>query len=452
VAVDPGRICRRNDLPQGPGPVIYWMSREQRLADNWGLLHAQELALAKGAPLGVTFCLAPTFLGATLRQYGFMLRGLAEMEQGLARLGIPFMLLTGEPPLTMASLAAQVGAGAVVTDFDPLQIKQQWQVEAARLLPVSLLEVDGHNIVPCRLVSDHREYGARTLRPKILRLLPRSLTEFPPLVPHPHPWPAPSAPVDWQRLRAGLTVDRSVAETTVTPGSRAGHRSLAAFLGDGLPRFATESNDPTKEAQSGLSPYLHFGQLAPQRVALAVAAGGDDANRSAFLEQLIVRRELADNFCLHTPDYDSVSCFPSWAAATLERHRYDPRPYRYTPEQLETGQSHDRLWNAAQLQMVHAGTMPGYLRMYWAKKILEWSPTVEEALATAIRFNDRYQLDGRDANGYTGIAWSMGGVHDRPWGERPVYGTIRSMTFDGCRRKFDVDAYCRQVQQSIQRG
>jgi deoxyribodipyrimidine photo-lyase len=450
--LDPARIFPLNDRPQGPGPVIYWMSREQRLADNWGLLHAQQLALDAGAPLAVAFCLAPAFLGATLRHYGFMLRGLAEVEKGLARLNIPFLLLQGEPPRTITTLAKETGAGAVVTDFDPLRIKQQWQREAACLLPVSIAEVDGHNIVPCRFVSDHREYGARTIRPKIHRLLSRFLTEFPSLVPHPHPLQKKPAAVDWQQIRAGLHVDRKVKETNVTPGGNAAHQALAAFLEEGLPRYATESNDPTKNAQSGLSPYLHFGQLAPQRAALAIAAGGDDASRNAFLEQLVVRRELSDNFCLHTPDYNSVSCFPSWAAATLERRRFDPRPYIYSPEALEEGRSHDPLWNAAQLQMVHEGAMPGYLRMYWAKKILEWSPSPEDAMATAIRLNDRYQLDGRDPNGYTGIAWSMGGVHDRPWGERPVYGTIRSMTYDGCRRKFDVDAYCRRVQQSIQRG
>jgi deoxyribodipyrimidine photo-lyase len=450
--LDPARIFSLNARPQGAGPVIYWMSREQRLSDNWGLLHAQELALAAGAPLAVAFCLAPAFLGATLRQYGFMLRGLAEVGQGLASLHIPFLLLQGDPPAAIALLARQIKAGAVVTDFDPLRIKQQWQQEAARLLPAALLEVDGHNIVPCRFVSDHREYGARTIRPKIHRLLPRFLTGFPTLVPHPHRWPRPGPALDWQGIMAGLQVDRRVPESGLTPGSHAGHRTLAAFLEERLPRYATESNDPTREAQSGLSPYLHFGQLAPQRVALAAAAGGDDTSRNAFLEQLMVRRELSDNFCLHTPDYDRTTCFPAWAAATLERHRHDPRPYCYSPERLEEGRSHDPLWNAAQLEMVHSGTMPGYLRMYWAKKILEWSPDVEEALATAIRLNDRYQLDGRDPNGYTGIAWSLGGVHDRPWGERPVFGTIRTMTLEGCRRKFDVDAYCRRVLEGIQRG
>ena len=192
----------------------------------------------------------------------------------------------------------------------------------------------------------------------------------------------------------------------------------------------TDRNDPLKNGQSGLSPYLHFGQIAAQRVALEVmgSAGPTDA-RKAFLEELIVRRELSDNFCFYNPRYDRVDGFPAWARATLDRHRRDPRDYLYTPEQFEQARTHDDLWNAAQREMVRTGKMHGYLRMYWAKKILEWTPSPEEALKIAITLNDRYELDGRDPNGYAGIAWSLGGVHDRPWGERKVFGMIRYMSY-----------------------
>ena len=204
----------------------------------------------------------------------------------------------------------------------------------------------------------------------------------------------------------------------------------------------TDRNDPLKNGQSNLSPYLHFGQIAAQRVALEVmgSSGPTDA-RKAFLEELIVRRELSDNFCFYNPRYDRVDGFPAWAQATLERHRRDPRDYGYTPEQFEQAQTHDDLWNAAQREMVRTGKMHGYLRMYWAKKILEWTPSPEEALKIAITLNDRYELDGRDPNGYTGIAWSLGGVHDRPWGERKVFGLIRYMSANGCKSKFDVKGY-----------
>jgi deoxyribodipyrimidine photo-lyase len=229
------------------------------------------------------------------------------------------------------------------------------------------------------------------------------------------------------------------------PGESAAHRALAGFLDQRLEGYATDRNDPNRNGQSGLSPYLHFGHLAPQRVALAVAAGGTPDDRDAFLEELIIRRELSDNFCWYNNRYDQVEGFPDWARKTLDRHRADPREYRYSRGALERGETHDRLWNAAQKEMVLTGKMHGYLRMYWAKKILEWSGSPEEALAAAIFLNDRYELDGRDPNGYAGIAWSIGGVHDRPWGERPVFGMVRYMNYNGCARKFDVPGYIGRI-------
>ena len=193
---------------------------------------------------------------------------------------------------------------------------------------------------------------------------------------------------------------------------------------------------------SDLSPYLHFGQIAPQRVAREIQqADAPPEAKQAFLEELIVRRELSDNFCWYNPDYDKFSGFPEWAQKTLDQHRDDRREYLYSLEEFEQGRTHDALWNAAQLEMVLRGKMHGYLRMYWAKKILEWTASPEEALEIAIYLNDRYELDGRDPNGYVGVAWSIGGVHDRAWGERPVFGKIRYMNLSGCQRKFKVDQY-----------
>jgi deoxyribodipyrimidine photo-lyase len=204
---------------------------------------------------------------------------------------------------------------------------------------------------------------------------------------------------------------------------------------------------------SDLSPYLHFGQIASQRVAWEVRRAEAPAEaKQAFLEELIVRRELADNFCYYNPAYDQVAGFPAWAQQTLDQHRRDPRDYLYELPDWEAGRTHDDLWNAAQLEMVRRGKMHGYLRMYWAKKILEWSATPEEALATAIYLNDRYELDGRDPNGYTGVAWSIGGVHDRPWGERPVFGKIRYMSRAGCQRKFNVEQYIAWVRELPEGG
>jgi deoxyribodipyrimidine photo-lyase len=434
------------DGDRSSGPVVYWMSRDQRVADNWGLLHAQEEALARQSSLAVVFCLAPSFLGATLRQYAFMLSGLQEVERRLAALGIPFFLLGGEPVEELPRFIETEGASLLVTDFDPLRVKRTWRETVAERISIPFHEVDAHNIVPCRHASPKLEYSAATIRRKLDRLVPTFLEEYPRLVAHPFPWPRIPRPVPWADLLHRLPVDRSVPPVTgIVPGESAAHRALAAFLDWRLEGYATGRNDPNRNGQSGLSPYLHFGHLAPQRVALAVASGGISEGSAAFLEELIIRRELSDNFCWYNDRYDRVEGFPDWARKTLERHRGDPREYRYSRELLERGETHDPLWNAAQKEMILTGRMHGYLRMYWAKKILEWSGSPEEALATAIFLNDRYELDGRDPNGYAGIAWSIGGVHDRPWGERPVFGMIRYMNYTGCLRKFDVPAYVSRI-------
>nr|WP_049759821.1 deoxyribodipyrimidine photo-lyase [Pelobacter propionicus] len=444
--MDIRRIHPLNRREGQDGPVVYWMSRDQRAMDNWALLHAQELALERRAPLVVLFTLAPSFLGATLRQYGFMLRGLAETAQLLAKMNIPFYLLRGEPVGQLCSFVERNRVGTVVTDFDPLRVKRVWREGAARLCGVPFFEVDSHNIVPCRFVSDKQEYGAHTLRPKLRRLLADFLHEFPPLIPHPHAWPVPFQPLDPQGILSDLYMDRSVSElSNPLPGTRAAGERLRSFIAQGLEDYGLRRNDPCCDGQSELSPWLHFGQLAPQRVALeTVRTLSGSPSSEAFLDELIVRRELSDNFCLHNQAYDRLEGFPAWALKTLGEHRHDRREYLYTQEQFQDAETHDPLWNAAQRSLLLGGKMHGYLRMYWAKKILEWSASPEEALAVAIRLNDRYSLDGRDPNGYAGIAWSMGGVHDRAWGERPVFGKIRYMNDRGCRRKFDVDAYIRR--------
>jgi len=446
--VRPERLFVVNpDAAPARGPVLYWMSRDQRAEDNWALVHAQQEALIRGAPLAVVFCLAPDFLGATLRQYGFMLRGLAETEQALLRLGIGFVLLRGDPARELAAFARRIGAGLVVTEFDPLRVKTRWREAAAAALPMPLVEVDAHNIVPARHASPKQEFGAYTLRPKLRRLLPEFLVPIPAPCRHPHPWPGAAAPVNWPRVLRALRIDRTVGEVArFIPGAAAGRRMLRLFLERKLDAYPAAARDPAVDGLSNLSPYLHFGQLAAQRVALETrAAAANAAARDAFLEEMIVRRELADNFCLHNPHYDSPKGFPAWAARTLAEHAADPRPLCYSRTRLEAGDTHDELWNAAQREMVETGKMHGYLRMYWAKKILEWSASPAEALRTALELNDRYELDGRDPNGYVGAAWAIGGVHDRAWGERPVFGKIRYMNYNGCKSKFDIRAYIRRA-------
>jgi deoxyribodipyrimidine photo-lyase len=439
----PERVRLLKQGTPGKGPVIYWMSRDQRTRDNWALLYAQHQALQAKTPLVVVFCLVPQFLGATRRQYEFMLLGLQEVERDLAGKRIAFQLLPGHPEAVLPPFIESVQAGCLVTDFDPLQIKRLWKSYVARTIEIPFYEVDAHNIVPCWVASPKQEYGAYTLRPKIQRLLPDYLEDFPVLKKHPFFWKGEGEKTDWLRAIPQPETDPGTAPVKAfLAGEQAARKALKAFAGKGLASYAVDRNDPVRDGQSNLSPYLHFGQIAAQRVAMEIRGSAAPAeSKKVFLEELIVRRELSDNFCFYNPRYDRVDGFPSWARTTLDHHRGDSRDFLYTPEELERAETHDDLWNAAQLEMVRAGKMHGYLRMYWAKKILEWTKSPEEALETAITLNDRYELDGRDPNGYTGIAWSLGGVHDRAWGERKVFGKIRTMSYNGCKSKFDVKAY-----------
>jgi len=220
---------------------------------------------------------------------------------------------------------------------------------------------------------------------------------------------------------------------------------METFFEHKLGHYDRYKNDPNREATSNLSPYIHFGQIAAQRIALEALQFEPGSGQQAFLEELVVRRELADNFCYYNRLYDQFRGFPHWARQTLKDHWSDPRPYLYPLEQFEQAATHDPVWNAAQDEMRITGNMHGYMRMYWAKKILEWTQSPQQALDFAVYLNDRYQLDGRDPNGYAGIAWSIGGVHDRAFKERDVFGKIRYMSLKGLERKFDTAGYMAKI-------
>jgi deoxyribodipyrimidine photo-lyase len=441
--IAPQRVRLLKEGNDTGGPVVYWMTREQRVADNWALLQAQNFAVKHKRPLVVVFCLVPDYPGANIRHYGFMLKGLQEVEHNLQKLEIPFILLPGNPPETLARYLKKIKGAFLVTDFDPLRIKRFWQNDVAANMEGSFYVIDGHNIVPCWHASPKQEYGAYTLRPKLKKLLPVFLCDFPAIVSYSvGSKKISAAPVDWQKMYSYVR-DHSVQEVDwLMPGETAARVSAERFVKEGLHKYIQNRNDPNLDGQSNISPYLHFGHVAPQRVALLVNGSKIYAEaKEAFLEELIIRRELADNFCYYNENYDRFEGFPNWARKTLNDHRADKREYQYSRETFEQGKTHDELWNAAQHQMVEWGKMHGYLRMYWAKKILEWSASPEQALRTAVCLNDKYELDGRDPNGYTGIAWSMGGVHDRAWKERTVLGKVRYMSYAGCVRKFDVKQY-----------
>lgn len=425
------------------GPIVYWMSRDQRAQDNWALLYAQQLAIERRQQLIVVFCLVPTFLEATIRQYGFMLRGLAETFAELTNKNIPCYLLKGEPQEIIPTWLTEYNASLLITDFDPLKIKKYWKDKLLSAIHIPFHEIDAHNIVPCWVASPKLEYAAYTLRPKINKLLPLFLEEIPPLIKHPISGVASTPVLDLPQLLSSLQINHSVKEVEwLAPGSHAGQIVLSTFIKEKLPYYDTQSNDPTKDMQSHLSPYLHFGQLSAQRIALAILREQKITPAiESFLEELIIRRELADNFCFYNTHYDDVMAFHPWAHKTLSEHLDDVREYSYSLDDFEQAHTHDELWNAAQREMITTGKMHGYVRMYWAKKILEWSKTPKLAMDIAMYLNDKYELDGRDPNGYAGIAWSIGGVHDRAWGEREVFGKIRYMNYNGMKRKFDIKSY-----------
>lgn len=448
--VHPNRVRSLNTHPEQDGVVVYWMQRDQRAEDNWALLYAQNLAITKNQPLIVVFNVVPKFLDATIRQYGFMLRGLAEVAEKLEQKHIPFVLLEGDAVENLPHFVKKHKAGALITDFSPLKIVRGWKHKIARQVLCAFYEVDAHNVVPVWVASPKQEFGAYTIRPKIHKLLPEYLTDLPKLKNHPAKTKLEHKPFNLNKVFKSLEVNEEVAEVDwLTPGEKGAHKVFQRFLHKRFKAYATQRNDPNVEAQSELSPYFHFGQISAQRVAYEVSLMPASESRESYLEELIIRRELSDNFCFYNEHYDSFEGFPEWGKKTLNEHRRDTREYMYSYKQLESAKTHDDLWNAAQKEMVVTGKMHNYMRMYWAKKILEWTPDPETAFKYALKLNDTYELDGRDPNGYVGCAWSIGGLHDRAWGERPVFGKIRYMSYGGAKGKFDIKSYIARIDQLV---
>ncbi len=420
--------------------VLYWMSREQRVDFNFGILAASEYAAKHNLSLIVAFCVASEFLGASPEAFAFMGDGLRQIESGLKEKNIPFRLLRGHPPKEISHFAKSIDARAVFVDFDPIRIKKTWYGEFLEVYDGSVFEVDSRNIIPARLVSNKKEFAAYTIRPKIHKLLPQFLAE-----------PAQLHFQDGIQkfCENDFSGFNSLPRNKYFLGGRAaGLLKLKEFLDDKLDGYATNRNDPTHNACSELSPYLHFGQVSSLEVALAVKnSNANEESKAAYLEELIVRRELADNFCLYCDDYDNENSLEPWAKANMQASDEEPREYLYALSEFEAAVTHDPLWNAAQDELRLKGKIHGYMRMYWAKKILEWTPSTKEAFGIAVYLNDKYALDGRDPNGYAGIAWSLGGVHDRAWPSRKVFGKVRYMNYNGCKSKFDVKKYILKIKE-----
>ena len=419
--------------------------------DNAALDIAVAAANELGKPLVVFFAPVPFYPHANLRHYKFLAEGIPDIAAALARRNVGF-ILRKFPDHSLIGFCDEVKAALVVGDENPMREPEAWRQSAAKKLGVPLWTVDADVIVPSRLL-EKAQYAAHIIRPRLQAQLKRFLV--PSTNPRAaFPWKAPRSllsidpQIDWHRadLTEGWSIDRSVSMVSGwRGGTEEARRLLHEFVQHKLRGYGTLRNKPEVDHTSRLSPYLHFGHIGPVTIALAVEkADAPIADKEAFLNQIITWRELALNLVRFNPDYDNFLCGEPWAHRSLAQHAKDPRPVLYTERQLENAETHDPLWNAAQMQMVTTGWMHNYVRMYWAKKILEWSPAPAEAYRVAVYLNDKYELDGRDPNGYAGIAWSIVGKFDRPWFERPIFGQIRYMSGASTGKKFDSRKYIQQ--------
>ena len=451
-----GRVRDLNGKPVRAGAryVLYWSQMNHRFDANHALLYAADLANRHEVPLLVYEALTCTYPYANDRLHTFILEAVPETERRLRRAGIGYVFYLrrrrSDPDDILYRLATD--AVAVVSDDYPTFVARRHNAGVPEKLDVSYHVVDSSCVVPMALL-DRREYAAYTIRPKIHRLMPLHLYALE-AVRVKRKWSTDPLSVhtavtvdNIPALVASCEIDHAVRPANgIRGGRREAESTLAAFLENRLRRYARERNEPSQHATSGLSPFLHFGQISSLEVALAARdyAAEHKLIADEFLEELIVRRELAFNFARHVDNYETLDCLPAWARETLARHNSDPREPCYTRDQLERADTYDALWNATQKELLLRGRIHGYYRMYWGKKIIEWAATHEEALAAMIYFHDRFSLDGRDPNTYTNILWCFG-LHDRPWFERPIFGQVRYMSLEGMKRKTDTAAYIREI-------
>ncbi len=431
------------------------MQRAQRALDNPALDLAVDFANELRLPCVVFFAPVPFYPHANLRHYRFLQQGIAHTASRCEKRNIGF-ILRRYPDHSLIKFCDEIKAALVVGDENPLREPRFWREKAAKKLRVPFFSVDADVIVPTRLFQKE-QYAARIIRPRIEAYLEEYLI----------PSYEPTARLAWEPPRGiksfdptfDITegwsdLDRSVAPvSSFVGGTDHALALLKDFVENKLAHYPDRHSQADIDGTSRLSPYLHFGQISPITAALAVIkANAPRAAKDDFLNQLITWRELSICLVHYNEFYDSLECAEPWAHRTLAAHAKDKRPILYTRAQLEHAETHDELWNAAQKQMLHAGWMHNYMRMYWAKKILEWSPSPASAYNTAVYLNDKYFLDGRDPNGYAGIAWAVAGKFDRPWFDRPIFGLIRYMAESGAKKKFDTDRYIAQMNELAAEG
>jgi deoxyribodipyrimidine photo-lyase len=444
--VEPERIKHLNDNPNSKAMlIIYWMQQSQRTRFNHALNYAIDQANQLKLPLIVYFGLTDKYPEANLRHYQFMLEGLMQVQKELKSSAIQFVIRKEDPSKGIIKISDE--ATLVVVDRGYTRIQREWRNQVATEINCPIIQVESDVIVPIETTSNKEEYGAFTIRPKINRFLDRFLRSISNVK-----LKIPSQEYDFKSLyfddiesvMKNLSLDNSVYSSSMfNGGMHHAQKLLDYFLKNHFDQFPYHRNDPSRNVCSNLSPYLHFGQISPIDIALQIKKSNPH-NASVFLEELIIRRELAMNFVYYNNRYDTLFSLPQWAYQTLKKHEKDKREFEYDLKDLEQANTHDPFWNAAQMEMMLTGKMHGYMRMYWGKKILEWSETPKQAFQYAIYLNNKYELDGRDPNGFAGVAWCFG-KHDRAWGERPIFGKIRYMSVKGLKRKGDLDKYIENI-------
>ncbi len=465
MSINPLRVKNVTSAPYQKGAVVYRMCRDIRAHDNEALLYALEYARTHNAPLIVEYVIWNyVWTGATRRFYDWVLPSLKEVESTLRAHNIPLVITLESKKLFREATSAKAPDeyGAVIFDTLPLHFMKKWKEKMTRDNPsLPIIEIDAHNCIPVEVLSQKQEFAAHTIRRKVHEMLPKFLESFSALTSYKENeeilqrYPS----INFDTLKESIVCDETVSGLgDFVPGEAAAKKVLQHFLSSKLDEYDEKRNAINEDGQSNLSPYIAHGNISRRYIVLELlkktdiaielafdpvqnGSNGKLGSIAAFIEECVVRAELCENFCFYNSSYDAYEGFPAWAKESLAIASSDTREYVYTYEAFKNVKTHDDVWNAAQLQMVHTGKMHGYMRMYWAKKILEWTQSPEEAMQIAVKLNDVYELDGRDPNGYAGCAWSIGGVHDRPWFKRPIFGAIRYMAVSGVEKRGKIKTF-----------
>jgi len=429
--------------------IIYWMQQSQRTEHNHAFEYSKQLANKHDKNLIVFFGLTDNYPDANLRHYSFMLDGLKEVQNSLEKQNIKFLIQKISPEKGIIKLCKQ--ACIIIVDRGYLKIQKKWRNLVAKEIKCPLIQVESDSVVPVETASEKEEYSAATIRKKINNKLNDFLKPVKKIKYKKNYYETKLESLDIsdkKKILSKLNIDNTVKPVEkFIGGTCQADKILKDFILNKLETYSEKKNDPNEKNTSDMSPYLHFGQISPVYIALKIKETQHKA-KEGFLEELIVRRELSNNYVFYNKDYDLYEGLPNWAKKSLKKHEQDKREYTYKLEEFEKAETHDPYWNAAQKQMINTGKMHGYMRMYWGKKIIEWTKKPKDAFKIAIYLNNKYELDGRDPNAFTGVAWCFG-KHDRPWTERSVFGNIRYMNSNGLKRKFNADLYSKKYKKII---